>query len=50
MTLLYRLRSALGTEEREPYCCRGCSTEFDVQYHVCPECGGFAVDPIVEVV
>ncbi|MDS0293438.1 hypothetical protein [Halogeometricum luteum] len=27
-----------------PYVCRGCGTAYDVQYHVCPECGGFSVE------
>ena len=33
---------------KRAYRCKGCSTGFDVQYHVCPECGGFSVEPTVE--
>jgi rubrerythrin len=35
-----------GQDERQPYVCRGCETPFDVQYHVCPVCGGFSVEPV----
>jgi len=28
-----------------PYRCRGCGTRYDLQYHVCPECGGYSVEP-----
>lgn len=49
MTLLDRVRSALGGDEGGAYNCRGCGTEFDVQYHVCPVCGSFGVDPVHEV-
>ena len=34
---------AVGNPEF-PYVCRGCGTAYDVQYHVCPECGGFSVE------
>ena len=27
-----------------PYACRGCGETYEVQYHVCPECGGFSVE------
>jgi hypothetical protein len=27
-----------------PYVCRGCGTAYDVEYHVCPDCGGFSVE------
>jgi rRNA maturation endonuclease Nob1 len=27
-----------------PYTCLECECLFDVQYHVCPECGGFRVE------
>jgi len=30
--------------ESAPYACKGCGTAFDVQYHVCPECGGYSVE------
>lgn len=28
------------------YQCQRCRTQFDAQYHVCPECGGYRVDRI----
>ncbi len=28
----------------ESYVCRSCETGFEMQHHVCPECGGFSVD------
>ncbi|QIB72787.1 hypothetical protein GL213_11685 [Halogeometricum borinquense] len=31
-----------------PYVCRGCGTAYDVQYHVCPDCGGFSVERRVD--
>ncbi|MFB6252194.1 MAG: hypothetical protein ABEI27_11025 [Halobellus sp.] len=37
-----------GTEESAPYACVGCGATFDVQHHVCPECGGFSVEPQAE--
>jgi hypothetical protein len=27
------------------YRCRSCDEAFDVQYHVCPKCGGYSVEP-----
>ncbi|MFC6871811.1 hypothetical protein [Halobellus marinus] len=27
-----------------PYACQGCGATFEVQYHVCPECGGYSVE------
>ncbi|EJN60466.1 hypothetical protein HSB1_10690 [Halogranum salarium B-1] len=30
------------------YRCHGCHTGFDVQYHVCPDCGGYSVEPVRE--
>jgi DNA-directed RNA polymerase subunit RPC12/RpoP len=32
-----------------PYICLGCDTQFDVQYHVCPECEGFRVEVREEI-
>ncbi|QSG02846.1 Uncharacterized protein AArcS_1636 [Natranaeroarchaeum sulfidigenes] len=32
------------SSEGEPYMCGNCGAEFDIQYHVCPECGGFGVE------
>ncbi|MGM0592530.1 MAG: hypothetical protein ACQETI_13075 [Halobacteriota archaeon] len=41
-----RLKRLAGLTEPEatPYVCLGCQTAFDVQYHVCPECGGYSVE------
>ncbi|MFD1684458.1 hypothetical protein [Halobellus litoreus] len=33
-----------ATERRRPYVCLGCESTYDVQYHVCPNCGGFSVE------
>ncbi|WP_435359142.1 hypothetical protein [Haloarchaeobius sp. DFWS5] len=30
----------------ETYVCRSCETGYDVQHHVCPECGGYSVDSV----
>ncbi|WP_164974747.1 hypothetical protein [Halegenticoccus tardaugens] len=30
--------------ERPPYVCLGCGSRFEVQYHVCPDCGGYRVE------
>ena len=32
-----------------PYHCKGCGTGFEVQYHVCPECGGFSVEAVAGI-
>jgi len=26
------------------YVCLACETEYDVQHHVCPECGGYSIE------
>lgn len=31
------------------YECRGCGAVFTRQYHVCPDCEGFSVDPVEDV-
>jgi rRNA maturation endonuclease Nob1 len=36
--------SATEAREADPYVCRGCGVTHEVQYHVCPECGGFSVE------
>ncbi|QCC48354.1 hypothetical protein [Halobellus limi] len=35
---------AEATERSRPYVCLGCESTYDVQYHVCPNCGGFSVE------
>ncbi|SFR47340.1 hypothetical protein [Halogeometricum limi] len=37
-------RSEASETSEFPYVCRGCGSAYDVQYHVCPDCGGFSVD------
>lgn len=27
-----------------PYECEQCDARFEVEYHVCPECGSFSID------
>ena len=36
--------STEATERPSPYVCLGCEAAYDVQYHVCPNCGGFSVE------
>jgi hypothetical protein len=36
--------STEATQSPSRYVCLGCETAYDVQYHVCPECGGFSVE------
>jgi hypothetical protein len=31
-------------ESERPYACLGCGTGYSVEYHVCPNCGGFSVE------
>lgn len=42
----HRLKRLVGFETVEDgsYRCQACEAEFEVQYHVCPECGGFSVE------
>ncbi|MFC6826276.1 hypothetical protein [Halopelagius fulvigenes] len=38
-------RDGVGTTTTEyPYVCLGCGVSYDVEYHVCPNCGGFSVE------
>ena len=40
-----RLKRIAGlSKRRSPYVCRGCEATFNVQYHVCPECGSYSVE------
>ncbi|MFB6131142.1 MAG: hypothetical protein ABEJ28_10015 [Salinigranum sp.] len=42
-----RFRELFASEPApRPYRCRTCRSTFEVQYHVCPDCGGFSIDPI----
>ncbi|QCJ47670.1 hydrogenase maturation nickel metallochaperone HypA [Haloprofundus sp. MHR1] len=43
---LSRLKRLAGltSEEELPYVCLSCETGYDVQYHVCPNCGSYAVE------
>lgn len=45
-----RLRQFVGlSHDGQPaYHCHGCCAEFEVQYHVCPDCGGYSVEPVRE--
>ncbi|WP_203229084.1 hypothetical protein [Halobellus captivus] len=36
--------STNDAERSVQYRCQGCDSAYDVQYHVCPECGGFSVE------
>lgn len=47
---LSRLKRFVGlsNDEQPAYRCNGCGTGFQVQYHVCPGCGGFRVEPTTE--
>jgi rRNA maturation endonuclease Nob1 len=43
---LIELAGLSASESRSrSYVCRSCGRTFEVQYHVCPECGGYSVDP-----
>ena len=47
MRVLEKVTAAFGSDRRSnPYRCLTCETAFEVQYHVCPNCGGFSIDPI----
>jgi rRNA maturation endonuclease Nob1 len=44
MALVDRLQGLLSTEDpTEPYQCPGCASRFELQYHVCPDCGGYSI-------
>jgi rRNA maturation endonuclease Nob1 len=45
-TPLNRLKRLAGLTDSEPpsYRCHGCQTGFEVQYHVCPDCGSYTVE------
>ncbi|MFB6192287.1 MAG: hypothetical protein ABEI11_03080 [Haloarculaceae archaeon] len=33
-----------GDGDARPYRCLKCDAAFDLQYHVCPECGSYSVE------
>jgi rRNA maturation endonuclease Nob1 len=33
-------------DARPDYACLGCERGYDVQHHVCPECGSYSVERI----
>jgi rRNA maturation endonuclease Nob1 len=45
-TPLGRLKRLAGlTKPEQPsYRCHGCRAGFEVQYHVCPDCGSYTVE------
>ena len=44
MALVNRLQGLLTDEDpAELYLCPGCGSRFELQYHVCPECGGYSI-------
>lgn len=44
MALVNRLQGLLTDEDpTEPYLCPGCGSRFELQYHVCPDCGGYSI-------
>ncbi|MCU4719101.1 hydrogenase maturation nickel metallochaperone HypA [Halobacteria archaeon HArc-curdl5-1] len=36
-------RLARGDSEPHPYRCMSCGADLSVQYHSCPECGGYDI-------
>jgi rRNA maturation endonuclease Nob1 len=38
----------LSHDSLPAYRCRGCCTSFELQYHVCPDCGGYSVERVRE--
>ena len=41
---LKQLAGLGGEVPDRPYVCRTCEADLDLEYHVCPECGGFTVE------
>lgn len=47
MGTLDRVMEAFGEDDARPeYACLACENGYDVQHHVCPECGGYSVERI----
>lgn len=47
MGTLERVMDHFSVEDApDEYACLACETTYEVQYHVCPECGGYSVDRI----
>lgn len=45
MKVIENLRRVLRDETAEhTYECKGCGQPFELQYQVCPSCGGFSVE------
>lgn len=45
MGTLDRVLDAFSEDDTRPeYACLACETGYDIQYHVCPECGGYSVE------
>lgn len=41
--ILGRLTAPFESRDR-PYRCRRCGMQFELQHHVCPECGSYTVE------
>jgi rRNA maturation endonuclease Nob1 len=49
MSVIDKLNAAFSPDEQTrnpPYACKCCDSRFAVQYQVCPECGGYAIERI----
>lgn len=47
MGTLDRVMDAFSEDDTRPeYACLACENGYDVQHHVCPECGGYSVERI----
>jgi lipopolysaccharide biosynthesis regulator YciM len=39
------LTQRFGSKSARHYECQRCSTRYEIQYHVCPTCESFSVEP-----
>lgn len=48
MSVIDRISDAFFHEEEHPgpYACQNCDRRFSLQYQVCPECGGYAIERV----